>query len=256
MILGGGLWTPPPSPRPHAHTANPRASALSLSLPPPPLTQVKIMAALNHPNVVRYYDSFLEGNQLQIIMEYCDAGDLQKFLKKSEKEDVLPREDIIWKFFLQICIALQYLHSQRILHRDIKSANIFMTRVRGFTTPPPPPSTCHPCEARAWDCHVCHPRVESSRLGTWVWPRSWAPTQALPALVLARPTTSARSCVRTSRTMRWAMVPLHSTHVSCGHHALLLPPVRSSPSTPPPPHPRSPIPHRTPGRDMHLLHVW
>lgn len=92
------------------------------------INEVKIMAALNHPNVVRYYDSFLEGNQLQIIMEYCDAGDLQKFLKKSEKEDVLPREDIIWKFFLQICIALQYLHSQRILHRDIKSANIFMTR--------------------------------------------------------------------------------------------------------------------------------
>ena len=88
------------------------------------------MAALSHANVVRYYDSFLEGNQLQIIMEYCDSGDLQKFLKKSEKEGILPEESMIWRFFIQICVALHYLHSQRILHRDIKSANIFMTRVR------------------------------------------------------------------------------------------------------------------------------
>ena len=90
--------------------------------------QVKIMASLNHANVVRYYDSFLEDNQLQIIMEYCDGGDLQKFLKSVHKAGVLADEERIWSFFLQTSVALQYLHSQRILHRDIKSANIFMMK--------------------------------------------------------------------------------------------------------------------------------
>ncbi len=44
-------------------------------------------------------------------------------------EGTLPLEALIWRFFLQICIALDYLHRNRILHRDIKSANIFMMRV-------------------------------------------------------------------------------------------------------------------------------
>lgn len=91
--------------------------------------QVRIMASLDHPNVVRYYDSFLEKNMLNIVMEYCEEGDLQMFLKKCAQRRVFPPEDIIWRFFLQIAVALHYLHGRRILHRDIKSANIFVGKV-------------------------------------------------------------------------------------------------------------------------------
>jgi serine/threonine protein kinase len=93
-------------------------------------SQVTIMAALDHQNVVKYYDSFLEGNLLNIVMEFCEEGDLQMFLKKCAQRRILPPENVIWNFFIQIAVALHYLHGKRILHRDIKSANIFMSRVR------------------------------------------------------------------------------------------------------------------------------
>lgn len=86
------------------------------------------MASLNHPNIVRYFDSFLDDGKLNIIMEYCDQGDLQQFLKKFTQAKVFVREEQVWEIFLQIAIALHYLHSQRILHRDMKSANVFMCK--------------------------------------------------------------------------------------------------------------------------------
>ena len=94
-------------------------------------TQVQVMAALDHPNVVRYFDSFLDDGKLNIIMEYCDQGDLQQYLKKHAQGKVFVPEERIWSIFLQITVSLHYLHSQRILHRDMKSANVFMCKVGG-----------------------------------------------------------------------------------------------------------------------------
>lgn len=88
--------------------------------------EAMIMAAMDHPNVVRYHDSFVDDGMLCIVMELCAGGDLQKALKRLPDGVYLP-ESIIWKIFLQLCIALDYLHSQRVLHRDLKTANIFLT---------------------------------------------------------------------------------------------------------------------------------
>ena len=61
-------------------------------------------------------------------MEYCDGGDLSEFLNKNKKTKYLLKEDLIWNIFLKITIGLATLHKNKILHRDLKTLNIFMTK--------------------------------------------------------------------------------------------------------------------------------
>ena len=90
------------------------------------VNEVRILASLDHPYVVKYYDSFLEKKTLHIVMEYCDKGDLSSLIRTQMGRPLL--ESKIWKLFLQICLALEYLHGRRILHRDIKPMNVFLVR--------------------------------------------------------------------------------------------------------------------------------
>ncbi len=57
-------------------------------------------------------------------MEYCSKGDLSTFIRSQLGKPV--KEDIIWKFSIQIMIGLRDLHAKKILHRDIKTLNIFL----------------------------------------------------------------------------------------------------------------------------------
>jgi NIMA (never in mitosis gene a)-related kinase 1/4/5 len=88
----------------------------------------KILASLNSMFIVRYYDSFIDNNNLNIIMEYCDGGDLSHLLNNQMKTGKLPNEDKIWKFFIQISLGIAYIHNKKILHRDLKTLNIFLTK--------------------------------------------------------------------------------------------------------------------------------
>ena len=74
--------------------------------------------------VVRYYDSFVNRDSINIIMEYCENGDVGKFLKKQMNRPL--DETRIWKFFIEMCLGVRYLHSKKILHRDIKTCNMFL----------------------------------------------------------------------------------------------------------------------------------
>jgi NIMA (never in mitosis gene a)-related kinase len=98
----------------------------------PQIEEVKkesnILSSLNNSYIVKYYDSFVESNNLNIIMEYCDGGDLSNYLNIQKKTGKTMSEDKIWKFFIQICLGLTYIHKKSILHRDLKSLNIFLTR--------------------------------------------------------------------------------------------------------------------------------
>ena len=88
--------------------------------------EAHIMSSLDSDNVVRYYDSFLEDGLLCIIMEYCDRGDLQRMIKKQKAAGVAMPEDRIWLIAIQILLGLEHLHARRILHRDLKSANVLV----------------------------------------------------------------------------------------------------------------------------------
>lgn len=59
-------------------------------------------------------------------MEYCENGDLGIYLKRQMGKQLT--ENRIWKFFVEMCLGMQYLHSNKILHRDIKTINMFLTK--------------------------------------------------------------------------------------------------------------------------------
>ncbi|XP_069378533.1 serine/threonine-protein kinase Nek1 isoform X1 [Paralichthys olivaceus] len=88
--------------------------------------EVAVLAKMSHPNIVQYKDSFEEGGCLFIVMDYCEGGDL--FKKINSQKGVLFSEDQILDWFVQICLALKHVHDRKILHRDIKSQNIFLTK--------------------------------------------------------------------------------------------------------------------------------
>ena len=84
------------------------------------------MAKLDHKYIVKMYESFTSDLKINIIMELCENGDLGLFLKRQMGRS-LP-ESKIWKFFIEMCLGLQYLHENRILHRDIKTINMFLAK--------------------------------------------------------------------------------------------------------------------------------
>mmetsp|Transcript_29248 Transcript_29248/g.52279 ORF Transcript_29248/g.52279 Transcript_29248/m.52279 type:complete len:621 (+) Transcript_29248:1233-3095(+) len=88
------------------------------------INEVNILSSLDNPYIVKYYDSFIDHNVLYIIMEHCSKGDLCNLLRLQAGR-LLP-EARVWKFFLQMCLGLEYLHSMKILHRDMKSMNVFL----------------------------------------------------------------------------------------------------------------------------------
>jgi serine/threonine protein kinase len=95
------------------------------------VAEVNILRDLRHPNIVRYYDRVIEkqSHKIFIVQEYCEGGDLLKFIKKHKKEKQSIPEDLIWKWFMQIILALHEIHTRKdgkILHRDLKPANIFL----------------------------------------------------------------------------------------------------------------------------------
>lgn len=88
--------------------------------------EVDLLKRLHHPNIVRYVDSFLSKNHesLCICMEYCDGGDLASQIKAARRN--LFSESKILHWFVQLALGLHYMHSNKVLHRDLKTQNVFM----------------------------------------------------------------------------------------------------------------------------------
>ena len=93
--------------------------------------EAEILSSLNNKYIVKYYESFYLSQNIYIVMEYCEKGDLCTYMserQKNKKQNYQFDEDFIWKLFIQISIGLYYIHSKKILHRDIKTLNIFLTK--------------------------------------------------------------------------------------------------------------------------------
>jgi len=90
--------------------------------------EINILSKLNHPNLVQYISSCSDDEGIYIIMEFCIYGDLYSLLHMVKKKKVYVNEEIIWDIAYQCLLGLEYLHSQHIIHRDIKLLNIFMSK--------------------------------------------------------------------------------------------------------------------------------
>ncbi|GMI60638.1 hypothetical protein ScalyP_jg10538 [Parmales sp. scaly parma] len=96
--------------------------------------EIDMMTSLCHPYVIMTHDVFVSNDlkNIHIVMTYCDSGDFNKLVKnnvrclENKKDTFSYTGQQVLKWFCQVCLGLQYLHENRILHRDIKGANIFL----------------------------------------------------------------------------------------------------------------------------------
>ena len=94
------------------------------------LNEVRILASLNHPNIIGYKDAFYDDNSksLNIVMEYADDGDISHKIKENIRRRLRFEESTLWEWIIQILEGLKYLHDNKIMHRDLKCANIFLMK--------------------------------------------------------------------------------------------------------------------------------
>ena len=92
------------------------------------LNEVRILASIKSTFVVSYKEAFIdeEESSLCIVMEYADKGDLYQKITHFKRMGYYFDEMDIWKVFIQMVKGLKALHDLKILHRDLKSANIFL----------------------------------------------------------------------------------------------------------------------------------
>jgi serine/threonine protein kinase len=90
------------------------------------LNEVHVLDMLDHPNIIRYYDSFFERKSLNIVMEYAEGGTIFEFLQN--RNGKLLDEDLILHYFVQMVLSLKAIHAHSILHRDLKTQNIMLDR--------------------------------------------------------------------------------------------------------------------------------
>jgi len=93
------------------------------------LSEAEVLRDLNyHSNIIAFVSSFREGPSLYIVMEYADGGDLAaKILARKDANRPFSESEVMF-VFLQLILALMHIHAKRILHRDLKPMNIFLTK--------------------------------------------------------------------------------------------------------------------------------
>eukprot|EP00929_Paragymnodinium_shiwhaense_P099625 TRINITY_DN6137_c0_g1_i1.p1 TRINITY_DN6137_c0_g1~~TRINITY_DN6137_c0_g1_i1.p1 ORF type:complete len:808 (-),score=200.63 TRINITY_DN6137_c0_g1_i1:86-2509(-) len=90
--------------------------------------EVRLLSELRHPNIVSYRDSFIDREGFFLIMmEYCEHGDLFSYMQEAKESRRMLDEKSNMDWFIQIVLALSALHTKKILHRDLKTQNIFLT---------------------------------------------------------------------------------------------------------------------------------
>ena len=97
------------------------------------LQEVRLLKALTHPFIVRYHDSWVdrEAGALWIVCHYCAGGDLASLISQRSTTTAADRyfpEGQVLDWFIELCLALRYCHDRKLLHRDIKTQNIFVNQ--------------------------------------------------------------------------------------------------------------------------------
>ncbi|ETN38630.1 uncharacterized protein HMPREF1541_06667 [Cyphellophora europaea CBS 101466] len=85
------------------------------------IQEISILSELQSPYVTKYHGSFLKGSDLWIIMEFCSGGSCSDLMRPGNLS-----EDYISIILRELLMGLDYLHSDKKLHRDIKAANVLL----------------------------------------------------------------------------------------------------------------------------------
>lgn len=88
------------------------------------VTEISLMQYLNHENVVKMIDFVWDSDNLYIILEYCNGGDLANFIKDRKNCS----EQLCHTIMQQLSVGLQYLRSHNIAHLDLKPHNILLMK--------------------------------------------------------------------------------------------------------------------------------
>uniref|UniRef100_A0A7S0YX26 non-specific serine/threonine protein kinase n=1 Tax=Hemiselmis tepida TaxID=464990 RepID=A0A7S0YX26_9CRYP len=97
------------------------------------LQECKMLQSLSHPHIVAYLDFFIHQDEktqellVCTVMEFCKHGDLSRHLKTVKESKKRLPEGTVLRWIEQITSALGHLHSQKIIHRDVKPHNVFIT---------------------------------------------------------------------------------------------------------------------------------
>ena len=86
------------------------------------MQEIKLHLNFDNPYIIKMYDFFIEEKKAYVILEYAPKGDLFRFLHRTLH---IPKNDL-FRIFVQVLIAFEYLHSKNILHRDLKPENILL----------------------------------------------------------------------------------------------------------------------------------
>lgn len=90
--------------------------------------EVQVLSSFKHPYIVRYHESFVHDHHVCIVMDYCEGGDLWQFVAHRKRQRAPLGEPQVLRWFTQMCLALKYMHDKNVLHRDIKTQNIFLAK--------------------------------------------------------------------------------------------------------------------------------
>ena len=98
------------------------------------IKEVNFLSEIKDNNVIGYEESFYDNNMniLYLVMEYAPYGDLNKIITTNNKIKKYFTESELLNIYLQIVSGLKAIHLKHIIHRDLKSANIFITQINDF----------------------------------------------------------------------------------------------------------------------------
>ena len=89
------------------------------------LKEIQLLQSLNHQNIIRYEDSYIDlaTSELVIVLQWARGGDLKKLIRKVRSGQAKISEfseGMVWKYCAQLASGLEYMHEKRVMHRDLK----------------------------------------------------------------------------------------------------------------------------------------
>ena len=94
------------------------------------MRETAILQELHHPNIIRYIESIHDSatSSFNIVTEYATGGDLSLLIANLKNDGRSPETSHVYSVLIQMAVALKYLHARKILHRDVKPANVFLMK--------------------------------------------------------------------------------------------------------------------------------